>query len=933
MTLRRPQDDQHVRLAWVLVLAGAYWIAGKLGLLLAIPPGYATAIWPPSGIALGCLLLWGPRYWPGVLLGSVLTNLSTSLDRTSADTILQSVMISTAIGAGAALQAAVGATILRRHVDARLSLMRERDLLAFFLLGGPFTHVINASLGTSALLIAGAIPVTAWNHTWWTWWVGDSIGALIFAPLVIMWLSNDPVWTTRRSLVTMPLAATFCAAIFVFVYTSRTELEQLQRRFNEDTAEMSNAIAEHINLNIESLHSVGALFAVDGNVDEVMFDKFTGPILARHVELQAIGWAPRIDDAGRPAFEAELRRANAKHSIAGHSEIFERKDSQNVSAGVRAEYFPVRFVAPLATNHDVIAFDVASEKRRHDALIAAALDNQVAATEPIELIQIRNSNGLLLTLPVYANNESRVRGYVTAVFAMSQLMEAALHSKPMSGIVALSIDDVTNGSDPVHAYKSKVTQDTGPLAAQLRFTTKIRLGVANRTWVLSFTPTLDYLAARQGPGAWLVLAGGMLFTALIAAGALLVTGRAQAIETLVSQRTTELAQINEKLAEEICDHLRTEHKLAAERELLRTVLNNLHEGIIVLDADGELKMANGAAHRMLHDITGDELGSLLKPRTFTLYAADGTTQLQRSQTPHWCALHGQTVRDFEMVAKRHGRTALTLIVNAQPLLAGDNNGQGAIVVMRDVTDTKKVDKLKAEFVATVSHELRTPITSIRGSLGLIAGGVSGPLSDKTRNLVEIALRNSDRLAHLINDLLDIEKMESGKMQFELQRHSLTTLIEQAVEANNGYAQNLNVRYVVRRPLPNIAVTVDSFRLVQVLSNLLSNAAKFSPAQSVVEIAIVTAQRGPLELARVSVSDHGPGIPDEFKDRMFQKFSQADSSDNRAKSGTGLGLAICKSIMEQMGGDIGYETEVGHGTTFYFELPLADDPVNLVTAAL
>jgi signal transduction histidine kinase/CHASE1-domain containing sensor protein len=933
MPLRRPEEDRTVRLIWILILAGAYWMAGKLGLLLAIPPGYATAIWPPSGIALGCLLLWGPRYWPGVLLGSVMTNLTTSFDVTSTETMLRSGMIATSIGIGAALQAALGATVLRRSMDAPLSLIRERDLLAFFVIGGPLTHITNASLGTSALLIGGAIPSSAWTHTWWTWWVGDSIGALIFAPLVIMWMSADPVWTTRRSLVTVPLAATFCAAIFVFVYTSRTEFDQLQRRFNEDTAELSHAIATHINLNIEGLHSVGALLSVDRNVDEIMFDTFTAPLMARHEELQAIGWAPRVDRGSRTAFERELRAANAKHSIDGHGEIFERIGGRDNVAADRAEYFPVRFIAPLATNHDVIAFDVASESRRQEALLTAARLNQVAATAPVELIQVRNSTGLLLALPVHAMDEPRVRGYVTAVFALSQLTDAALRSMQNRAIIDLDIDDVTNEALPVPAYRSGTgVKPATPLAEQLRFGNQIRMRVANRTWQLNFTPTLDYLAERQRPGVWLVLAGGMLFTALISAGALLVTGRAQGIETLVSQRTTELAQINEKLAEEICDHLQTEHTLASERELLRTALNNLHEGIMVIDADGALRMANGAAYRMLHDITGDELGSLLQPRTFALYAADGVTELQRSQTPHWCALHGQTVRDFEMVAQRQGRRPLTLIVNAQPLLTGDNT-RGAIIVMRDITDSKAVDKLKAEFVATVSHELRTPITSIRGSLGLLAGGVSGPLSDQTRHLVEIALRNSDRLAHLINDLLDIEKMESGKMQFELQRHSLAPLIEQAVEANIGYAQNLNVRYVLRRPLPDIAVTVDSFRLVQVMSNLLSNAAKFSPSQSVVEISIAAVQRGQMRLARVLVSDQGPGIPDEFKDRIFQKFSQADSADNRAKNGTGLGLAICKSLIEQMGGDIGYETELGQGTTFYFELPLADDPVDLAAAVI
>jgi signal transduction histidine kinase len=460
------------------------------------------------------------------------------------------------------------------------------------------------------------------------------------------------------------------------------------------------------------------------------------------------------------------------------------------------------------------------------------------------------------------------------------------------------------------------------------FSYEVPVEIANRHWRVQFTPTLDYLAARQASSAWLVLAGGLLFTALIGAGALLITGRAQSIEILVGQRTTELAQINEKLADEICDHLTTEHALEKERELLRTVVNNLYEGIMVLDTAGELKMANGVAYRMIRSITGEDLVDLPRTSGFRIYAPDGITELLPEQTPHYCALRGQTVSDFEMVVQAPGRAAMTLIVNAQPLLTNDHERHGAIVVLRDITDSKAIERMKAEFVATVSHELRTPITSIRGSLGLIAGGVTGPLADKTRNLVEIALRNSDRLARLINDLLDMEKMESGKMQFELVQQPLIALIEQAIEANSGYAQSYNVRYELQ-PSPDMMVNVDAFRLLQVMSNLLSNAAKFSLPKSTVEIAVVdrTAING-TRIARVQITDRGAGIPEEFRSRIFQKFSQSDSSDARAKSGTGLGLAICKAIVEQMGGQIGYETQANIGSTFYFDLPQASTVTSL-----
>jgi PAS domain S-box-containing protein len=433
---------------------------------------------------------------------------------------------------------------------------------------------------------------------------------------------------------------------------------------------------------------------------------------------------------------------------------------------------------------------------------------------------------------------------------------------------------------------------------------------------LSWLHSTSQLLGDAPPWAWLLLGGGLLFALFAGVGALIVTRRARWIETLVGLRTAELAQINEKLAEEICDHLNTEHALDKERESLKAVLNNLHEGILVLDADGQVRIANGAALRIYRHVVGAELERLDQLTPFDFYGATDDSRPRSNDWPHVRALRGETVREYELTVQPKELPPVVLSINAQPLFTSDGKHHGAVVVVRDITDSKKVERLKAEFVATVSHELRTPITSIRGSLGLIAAGASGPLAEKTQSLVEIALRNSDRLAHLINDLLDIEKIESGKMHFELERHALAPLIEQAIEANLGYAESFNVRLAFTGASSDAVVSVDPYRLMQVLANLLSNAVKFSPANSTVDIAAHRSNGG----VRISVRDRGPGIPPEFHGRVFHKFSQADSSDARSKSGTGLGLAICKTIVEQMGGHIAFESERGVGTTFYFELP-------------
>lgn len=241
-------------------------------------------------------------------------------------------------------------------------------------------------------------------------------------------------------------------------------------------------------------------------------------------------------------------------------------------------------------------------------------------------------------------------------------------------------------------------------------------------------------------------------------------------------------------------------------------------------------------------------------------------------------------------------------------------------VARDVNERKKVEQMKNDFISVVSHELRTPLTSIRGSLGLIAGGVAGEIPEKARSLVEIAAKNSERLVRLINDMLDIEKIESGEMGFRLALVELMPLVEQAVDANRAFAARYGVEIRIVEAAPGARVRADPDRILQVLTNLLSNASKFSPRGETVELA-VSRRDGQVS---VSVQDRGRGIPPEFQPRVFEKFAQADASSTRDKEGTGLGLSISRAIAESHGGRLGFETGAG-GTTFRFDLPEWGEP--------
>lgn len=237
----------------------------------------------------------------------------------------------------------------------------------------------------------------------------------------------------------------------------------------------------------------------------------------------------------------------------------------------------------------------------------------------------------------------------------------------------------------------------------------------------------------------------------------------------------------------------------------------------------------------------------------------------------------------------------------------------------ELDERRRMEELKDEFISVVSHEIRTPLTAIHGSLGLIRAGVEGEIPAPVKHLVEVAHRNSQRLVRLVGDVLDLQKIESGRMPFDIGPLELGPFLQTAIEANEAYGRDLDVSFTIANAPPGIRVLADADRLMQVMTNLLSNAAKFSPPRALVQVSA----RGGVRGARITVTDHGPGIPNEFRSRVFEKFAQADSSTTRERGGTGLGLSISKAIVERMGGRIGFETAVGAGTTFYLDLPLAD----------
>ncbi|MBL8714918.1 MAG: PAS domain S-box protein [Myxococcales bacterium] len=362
-------------------------------------------------------------------------------------------------------------------------------------------------------------------------------------------------------------------------------------------------------------------------------------------------------------------------------------------------------------------------------------------------------------------------------------------------------------------------------------------------------------------------------------------------------------------------HLKRVHAEARLRESemrAKSIVDSAVDAVVTIDERGRIEHANPAVDRIFGHQPQDLVGQNVR-----VLMPSPDRERHDSYLSSYASTGRRTIlgvgREVEALRRSGERFPAELSVS-EFMLGGRRLFTG---IIRDISERKRMERLQAEFVSTVSHELRTPLTSIRGALGLVAGGVTGALSVEAQEYVDIALANSQRLVRLINDILDIEKMQSGSLEFRLGAFALAPIIRAAIAAQQGFATEHGVTLAVPADLPAGEVLVDVDRLVQVLDNLVSNAVKFSPRDAAVELTVAVVDE---RFFHITVRDHGPGIPESFRERIFERFAQADASNTRQRGGTGLGLAISRTIVHRMRGQIGFDTAEGGGTVFWVDLP-------------
>jgi len=921
-------------------LAAAYFFTGKLSLLLAISPGYATPVWLASGVALGGMLLFGYRVWPGVLLGSFLVNVWTFFDTTTTLALVKSIALPTFIGVGATLQALLGTLMIRRFVGFPSPPGRLGDIAKIMVLGGPVSCLVSAGVGVASLLSLGGLE---WGDSVFhlgTWWLGDTLGVVVILPLILAWGLDLPQSQLRLRL-SLVLLVLIVGALNVVLFLNvragqwKRTLLVFERRVDH--------LAIALNTNLESyivvLHSIERLYRASQEVDRDEFHRFVELSFARHSGIQALEWIPRVSAAQRREYEEGARRDGYLSF-----QITELNPQGQIQpASRRAEYFPVYYVEPYKGNERALGFDLASNPARREALTRARDTGKPTATSRITLVQETGRHlGVLIFVPIYAEGlphetveerRKNLQGYVLGVFRIEDMLEAVIKTFALQGIYFELNDETAAPEDKLlYVSGSRLQEQTISKMEdwQHRILEKFNrifiMDMAGRQWLLRFSPTSEFFAGKQTAEAYTVLTGGLLFTCLLGTFLLVVAGHTAMTEKVVVERTAELSQTNIDLEREIAERRRAEVAVVESEARNRAIVTTAVDGIITISEGGIVEQFNPAAEHIFGYKAEEVIGrnvNMLMPEPY------------HSQHDGYLGNYLRTGKakiigiGREVAGRRKDGTIFPLDLAVSEVRLEDRRTFTGII--RDITDRKQAEeglhkakeeaevanRAKSEFLASMSHEIRTPMNAIIGMADLLW---ETSLDSQQREYVEIFRSAGENLLALINDLLDLSKVEAGHIELEVIDFDLKEIVEKVCEimALRAHEKGLELCCQIMEDVP-LKLEGDPLRLRQILLNLAGNGIKFTENGEVV----IEVRRAPevqenekMELL-FSVADTGIGIAPEKTSTVFERFTQVDSSTTRQYGGTGLGLSISKFLVELMDGQIWVESEVGKGSTFYF----------------
>ncbi|MBS0345607.1 MAG: CHASE domain-containing protein [Proteobacteria bacterium] len=537
----------------ILLVTAGYLALGGLGLLFAIAPGYASPIFPASGLALAAALCFGRSALPGIWLGSASLNLGLAFLSHSLDA--RTAAAASLIACGATAQAWLGQALVRRWGgNSWHALEHERTVLHFLLIGGPLACLVSASVGVGSLAALQVMATAQLPFAWWNWFIGDTLGVLTFAPLCLCFLiRSNRLWQTRRRQITAPMLLTLLFVGIAIYVTARWEQNSQQRRLDADAERVQKRIEDRLQIHREALLSLRRLLEVTPDIGPAQFEAFTLSTLQDNPDLSAFSFNAYVPAAERATFERDMGRRLDERQFT----IKERgEDGRFVPAAARDAYVPVTYISPMPPNRLALGFDLASEKVRREVLNRGQKEESgIAVSAPLRLVQERAGQVTVLALaPVHWHGERPVRtdplrGFAVAIINMDQLVAVAIGDGLPPGL-HLELTDPAAGPEPQRL--DRATQPIDARSARAMWAGKIRAG--DRTWTLQVFADDNYLVLNRPWIAWGVGVVGLLFATLLQTLMLGMTGRTAIIERRVERQTHDIATANRELARHR-DHL------------------------------------------------------------------------------------------------------------------------------------------------------------------------------------------------------------------------------------------------------------------------------------------------------------------------------------------------------------------------------------------
>ncbi|MDP2205995.1 MAG: CHASE domain-containing protein [Alphaproteobacteria bacterium] len=884
------------------ILFALYALTGKLGLMVAAAPSYATAIWPPSGIALGMLLLYGYRLWPGIFLGSFVLNADIAGIFNNIDLILSAkTLIVFAIALGAVLQAVIGRFLLSRFFTFPLTIERPRDALSFLLLSAPLGCLVSASVANTALYLGGVQNDEQSLYSWLTWWMGDSFGVLAFMPITLivastLWPAGGQNKRILHSLPPTALLALFISIIITFAaWKGMVEsiFEKNRASFVSLADELEKALLYRIDSYEKSLLGGAGFLAGSEDVSRDEWRRYSEwvDIEKNYPGMNGIGY---IMPVAKKNLEKYIRaqRAEGLADFDVHSD----KDAD--------ENFIITYVEPYEKNRQAVGLNIASEKNRYEAAVQARDSGRAAITRRIQLVQDeRKMPGFLLLYPIYetgaliqteAERRQAFKGWIYAPFVARKFM-AGLVSRPAHETeIYLDVYDGDTADPRYLIFSSRgLTPETVQEAGgKSMFMIRKVLEVKQQQWTVVWqsAPVLENRMHSNGP--LVILFGGMTFTSLLAMFLIVMSRRAELVQQEVDRKT---------------------HEIGASEEKMRMLIRHTPAAVAMFDRQMRYIMTS---ERWLKDY-GLRERDIIGRSHYDIFP-------EILNMPEWLDHHqrcmkGESLsREEDAWVRPDGRTEWVRW-ELRPWRDSDGYIGGIIMFTEVITEQKRArselmrsNTALEEFAYVVSHDLKAPVRHMGMCAEFLQEAYGDKFDDEGKRFLGIITDSSLKMRAMIESLLDYARIGSNSGDFrdidlekalEIARLNVTALIsESGADIQNGR-------------LPTVRGVEGE--LVRVFQNLLENALKYRKENVSPKIRIDAERSG--NVWKITVTDNGIGIDPRFADKVFLLFQRLHGDDS-AYAGQGIGLAICQRIVRYHGGQIYLDRDYADGSRFVFTLP-------------